>query len=107
MNHTSIATGLSQFIKPMAYLKETNPNVTFVLGETNSDYINLGIPEFTGVFGNALWVCDYLLYGMSLVSPIPPSRIPTNPYTLPHRTSLGYISIKAQHSATQHGCPSP
>ena len=75
MNHTSIAGNLSQFIKPMQYLKETNPNVTFVLGETNSDYINLGIPEYTGVFGNALWVCDYLLYGMSMVSSIRPRHI--------------------------------
>ena len=74
MNHSNIVGNLSHFIAPMAYLNEAYSNVTFVLGESNSDYVNLGILEYTGVFGNALWVCDYLLYGMSLVSFYPVSK---------------------------------
>lgn len=68
MNHSAIAGNLTRYVPSMNYLRQADPNVPFVLGESNSDYINLGIFEYTGVFGNALWVCDYLLYGMSLVS---------------------------------------
>ena len=73
MNHSAISGNLTQYIAPVAYLRDHDPNVTFVIGESNSDFVNLGILEYTGVFGNALWVCDYLLFGMSLVciSPLP------------------------------------
>jgi len=49
------------------YLATSYPNIPLVLGETNSDYINIGNQADVSAFGNSLWVCDYMLYAMSIV----------------------------------------
>ncbi len=67
MNHTAIAANLSQYQEDRQFLQASFPNVTYVLGETNSDYINLNMAQIEGVFGSALWFVDYLLYGMTQV----------------------------------------
>lgn len=67
MNHTAIAANLTQYTDDMALIHAHDPNITFILGETNSDYVNLNMSQVEGVFGSSLWLIDYLLYGMSLV----------------------------------------
>jgi hypothetical protein len=67
MNHTAIAGNLTQYIPDMEATKAADPGIEFLLGETNSDYVNLGMNQVEGVFGSSLWLVDYLLYGMSLV----------------------------------------
>ncbi|KAJ5825366.1 hypothetical protein N7474_002504 [Penicillium riverlandense] len=66
MNHTAIAANLSQYIEDMEIIRANNPTISFLLGETNSDYVNLGMSQDEGVFGSSLWLVDFLLYGMSL-----------------------------------------
>jgi hypothetical protein len=68
MNHTAVTGNLSQYIEDMTLIHSYNPNITFLLGETNSDYVNLNMSQIEGVFGSSLWLIDYLLYGMSVVS---------------------------------------
>lgn len=68
MNHTAIAANLSQYQSDMKWLNKNYPNVTYVLGETNSDSANLNMAQTEGVFGSALWLIDYLMYGMTQVS---------------------------------------
>lgn len=67
MNHTAVAANLSAFKPDMDVISRQNPNITFLLGETNSDYVNLNMEPIEGVFGSALWLIDYLLYGMTMV----------------------------------------
>ncbi|KAJ5612264.1 hypothetical protein N7510_005458 [Penicillium lagena] len=66
MNHTAIVANLSQYIEDMNIIRANNPSIQFLLGETNSDYVNLGMSQDEGVFGSSLWLVDFLLYGMSL-----------------------------------------
>ncbi|CAG8921660.1 unnamed protein product [Penicillium salamii] len=66
MNHTLIASNLTQYIDDMELIHANDPNIKFLLGETNSDYVNLNMSQVEGVFGSSLWLVDYLLYGMSL-----------------------------------------
>lgn len=68
MNHTAITGNLSQYIPDMKAIHDASPSIALLLGETNSDYVNLGMAQVEGVFGSSLWLLDYLLYGMSLVS---------------------------------------
>lgn len=67
MNHTAIVGNLTQYIPDMEATHAADPSIEFVLGETNSDYVNLGMNQVEGVFGSSLWLVDFLLYGMSLV----------------------------------------
>ncbi|KAJ5934791.1 hypothetical protein N7466_004338 [Penicillium verhagenii] len=66
MNHTAIAGNLTQYIPDMEATYAADPSIEFLLGETNSDYINLDMAQVEGVFGSSLWLLDYLLYGMSM-----------------------------------------
>ncbi|CAL5868958.1 uncharacterized protein PFLUO_LOCUS3186 [Penicillium psychrofluorescens] len=66
MNHTAIVANLSQYTEDMNVIRANNPSIQFLLGETNSDYVNLGMSQDEGVFGSSLWLVDFLLYGMSL-----------------------------------------
>ncbi|PON26957.1 beta-glucuronidase [Trichoderma gamsii] len=66
MNHTAVVANLSIYSPANKYLKTNYPDVTFLLGETNSDYTNLLMSQVEGVFGSSLWLIDYLMYGMSL-----------------------------------------
>jgi hypothetical protein len=68
MNHTATIGNLTQYIDDMDTINAHNPNITFLLGETNSDYVNLNMSQIEGVFGSSLWLVDYLLYGLSIVS---------------------------------------
>ncbi|KAJ5297794.1 hypothetical protein N7508_008043 [Penicillium antarcticum] len=68
MNHTATAANLTQYIGDMDVIHARNPNITFLLGETNSDYVNLNMSQVEGVFGSSLWLVDYLLFGLSVVS---------------------------------------
>jgi hypothetical protein len=67
MNHTAIATNLTQYAPAMEALQSYDPSIPFLLGEANSDYVNLDMAGVEGVFGSSLWLVDYLLFGMSLV----------------------------------------
>lgn len=67
MNHTAIVGNLTQYIPDMEATHAADPSIKLLLGETNSDYVNLGMDQVEGVFGSSLWLIDYLLYGMSLV----------------------------------------
>jgi hypothetical protein len=68
MNHTAVTTNLTQYLDDMALVHAHDPSISFLLGETNSDYVNLNMSQIEGVFGSSLWLIDYLLCGMSLVS---------------------------------------
>ena len=67
MNHTAVVGNLTQYAPDMEAVHAADPNITFLLGETNSDYVNLDMAQVEGVFGSSLWLIDYLLYGMSMV----------------------------------------
>lgn len=67
MNHKAVVANLSIYSPANTYLKTNYPDITFLLGETNSDYTNLLMSQVEGVFGSSLWLIDYLMYGMSLV----------------------------------------
>lgn len=64
MNHMAVGDNVTQYANDMETIQKANPNITFNLGETNSDYVNLGLSQYEGVFGNALWMLDYQLTGM-------------------------------------------
>ncbi|UNI15426.1 hypothetical protein JDV02_001961 [Purpureocillium takamizusanense] len=66
MNHTAVQRSLGVFRRDIDFLKNYDPSITFLLGETNSDYMNLNMAQVEGVFGSALWLIDYLLYGMTM-----------------------------------------
>ncbi|KAL6872706.1 hypothetical protein J3F83DRAFT_730760 [Trichoderma novae-zelandiae] len=66
MNHTAVVANLSMYSLVNNYLKTDYPDITFLLGETNSDYTNILMNQVEGVFGSSLWLIDYLMYGMSL-----------------------------------------
>ena len=67
MNHTAVAANLTAYEPDYLFLQKYNPKITYLLGETNSDYVNLNMAQVEGVFGSSLWLIDYLLYGMTLV----------------------------------------
>ena len=89
MNHTAIVANLSQYIEDMDVIRANNPSIPFLLGETNSDYVNLGMNQDEGVFGSSLWLVDFLLYGMSLVR----SLCPNPPYSLTLFERTLHVSI--------------
>ncbi|RDW59108.1 hypothetical protein BP5796_12032 [Coleophoma crateriformis] len=65
MNHTTIASNVS-FLKPdVEAARLHNPQVPYVLGETNSDANNLNITQYIGVFGSALWQVDRIFTSMA------------------------------------------
>ncbi|KAJ5286695.1 hypothetical protein N7478_002381 [Penicillium angulare] len=66
MNHNAVVGNLTQYTTDMEVVHAADPNITFLLGETNSDYVNLNMAQVEGVFGSSLWLVDYLLYGMSM-----------------------------------------
>lgn len=69
MNHTSIAAKLGIFSTAIAWLKANRPRVALVFGEKNSNIdtaITSGNNVTLGVFGSALWLADYMLYGMTM-----------------------------------------
>ncbi|EGP91122.1 uncharacterized protein MYCGRDRAFT_107050 [Zymoseptoria tritici IPO323] len=66
MNHTRIARKLDAFKAPIAWLKANRPNIPLHLAEVNSNTYSQGNEEKIGVFGSALWLVDYMLYGATL-----------------------------------------
>ncbi|KAJ5762107.1 uncharacterized protein N7511_005489 [Penicillium nucicola] len=66
MTHTAIASNLTQYTDDISLIHAHDPNITFLLGETNSDYVNLNMSQIEGVFGSSLWLVDYLLFGLSI-----------------------------------------
>jgi hypothetical protein len=68
MNHKFILQNLNQHLSDIKFLKEKFPSIPFVLGETNSESVNIDMEAYEGVFGDTLWGVDYILYGMSIVS---------------------------------------
>ncbi|KAM0249683.1 hypothetical protein ACHAQJ_008944 [Trichoderma viride] len=83
MNHTAVVANLSIYSPANTYLKTNYSNVTFLLGETNSDYTNILMDQVEGVFGSSLWLIDYLMYGMSLVRWVPVPTADMQPYVRP------------------------
>lgn len=66
MNHTRVAQRLDTYKPPVAWLKTNRPNIPLYLAEVNSNTFSTGNEAQLGVFGSALWLTDYLLYGMTL-----------------------------------------
>ncbi|KAF9074163.1 hypothetical protein BDP27DRAFT_1399753 [Rhodocollybia butyracea] len=68
MNHDAIVANLTQVIASLSFLASSpsTEDITFNMGETNIDFVNLNMDQFEGVLGSALWTLDYLLYGASL-----------------------------------------
>ncbi|KAK7062800.1 hypothetical protein VNI00_000293 [Paramarasmius palmivorus] len=64
MNHDTIVANISQVDDDLAFLQSSpeTRDIDFVLGETNSDFVNLNMDQFEGVLGSALWTIDYVLY---------------------------------------------
>ncbi|KAL0071183.1 hypothetical protein AAF712_001747 [Marasmius tenuissimus] len=67
MNHAAIVANVSQVNRHIAFLQSSpdTQDIDVVLGETNSDFVNLGMEQFEGVLGSALWGIDYILYAAS------------------------------------------
>lgn len=66
MNHTRIAAQLDPFRSVVTWLKANKANIQLHLGEVNSNTYSTGNADVLGVFGSALWLADYMLYGMTL-----------------------------------------
>ncbi|EME47787.1 glycoside hydrolase family 79 protein [Dothistroma septosporum NZE10] len=66
MNHTRIAATLDTFKPAVAWLKANKPNIPLHLAEVNSNTYSSGNSDTLGVFGSALWLVDYMIYGMTL-----------------------------------------
>lgn len=66
MNHTRIAQQLDTFKPAVAWLKANKPNIPLHLAEVNSNTYSSGNGDTLGVFGSALWLADYMIYGMTL-----------------------------------------
>ncbi|CAK4030623.1 Hypothetical predicted protein [Lecanosticta acicola] len=66
MNHTNIAAKLDIFKPVVSWLKSNEPSIPLHLGEVNSNTYCTGNANILGVFGSALWLADYMLYGMTL-----------------------------------------
>lgn len=67
MNHTRVAQVLDGFKAPLTYLKTNQPNIPLHLAEVNSATYHVeSVRGVVGVFGSALWLCDWLLYGASM-----------------------------------------
>lgn len=66
MNHTAIVSNLSYYSQPVEWLKVNHPDIPLYLAETNSDTFSTNDTDLIGVFGSALWLADYMLYGMTL-----------------------------------------
>lgn len=69
MNHTRTTLSLHSQANLSTHLTSlpynTEPNLPFILGETNSLY-NQGRPGLSNTFGAALWGIDFNLYALSL-----------------------------------------
>lgn len=68
MNHTAIVGNVSLWLPWKSYLANHHPNVPLYIGEANSDYVTNTEPityALQGVFGDALWKVDILMYAMS------------------------------------------
>ncbi|KAH8817312.1 glycoside hydrolase family 79 protein [Xylogone sp. PMI_703] len=65
MNHLTITGNISKFQNDMDFLKNYDSSIKYTFGETNSDFVNLNMAQYEGVFGSALWLIDYMLYGMT------------------------------------------
>ncbi|KAK2755741.1 hypothetical protein FQN54_005891 [Arachnomyces sp. PD_36] len=65
MNHHAIVGNLSQYQHEINFIRSYDPPMKYVMGETNSDYVNLNMAQYEGVLGSALWLADYMLYGMT------------------------------------------
>lgn len=100
MNHTAVVVNLSIYFPANNYLKT---NYTFLLGETNSDYTNILMSQVEGVFGSSLWLIDYLMYGMSLVSPYNALPHISDTINRDGRTLPASISFREQLLDTQVG----
>ena len=65
MNHTSTVQSIAKQLNSSQYLAalpdDLQPNLPFILGETNSLY-NQGRPGLSNTFGAALWVVDFNLW---------------------------------------------
>lgn len=68
MNHTAVASNVTQYAGDVEIANEHNPRLPVVLGETNSNAYNLNMSQIEGVFGSSLYLIDHLLMGMSTVS---------------------------------------
>lgn len=68
MNHTERVSTMNRFIDNWRTIKENNPDVELVLGETNMWSNSHGQAALETVFGSALFYVDYCMYGMSQVS---------------------------------------
>lgn len=66
MNHTRIVRVLSPYSTPIAWLKQNRPGIPLHLAEVNSNTISKGNGDSLGIFGSALWLTDYMLYGMTI-----------------------------------------
>ncbi|CZT21093.1 uncharacterized protein RCC_06954 [Ramularia collo-cygni] len=66
MNHTRIAQKLDPYKAPVAWLKTNRPRIPIYLAEVNSNTFSSDNEATLGVFGSALWLVDYMLYGMTL-----------------------------------------
>lgn len=65
MNHTANAANISQYEDHLEICRSYEPELPFVLGETNSNSFNLNMSQVEGVFGSALWLIDHLMLGMA------------------------------------------
>lgn len=105
--------------KQVSYLKANEPNIPLHLGEVNSNTYSSGNADILGVFGSALWLADYMLYGMTLnikrmnvqqssgfsytswyIKPLPNPTTPTNITTPGSPPNTGASPPKSTHPTT-------
>jgi hypothetical protein len=68
MNHTAIVANVSTWLPPREWLTKHKPGIPLYIAEANSDYVTNTLPltyALQGVFGDALWKVDILMYAMS------------------------------------------
>ncbi|KAK4499664.1 hypothetical protein PRZ48_010182 [Zasmidium cellare] len=66
LNHSRIVDQTSAFQLPVAFLKANHPDIPLYLAEVNSNTYSTDNYDVLGTFGSALWLVDFLMYGMVL-----------------------------------------
>lgn len=66
LNHSRIVQQMSAFQLPVAFLKTNYPHIPLYLAEVNSNTYSTDNYDVLGTFGSALWLVDFLMYGMVL-----------------------------------------
>ena len=68
MNHGAIASKLNGYKSAIQYLQQNHPSIPLIFSEVGNSIDTTHNYAFQAVLGSALWLVDWQLYAMSIVS---------------------------------------